>query len=82
MGLNSNKERQAWWEEMNRKYSKQEIQDAIATLKPDTQTVIRLHYQQQMPLKDIVPILKRTMTVVRTHQVMGIHKLYQYFSNE
>lgn len=80
MGLNTNRERLAWWEEMHQRYTPQEIAEAIATLKPDTQTVIRLHYEQNIPLQDIVPILKRSMTIVRNHQCMGIYKLWQYFS--
>lgn len=79
MGLNSNQERQAWWEEMNRRYTREEVEKAIATLKQDTQTVIRSHYEQKIPLKEIVLILKRSMTVVRSHQCMGIFKLSKYF---
>ncbi|MGC4233244.1 MAG: sigma factor-like helix-turn-helix DNA-binding protein [Niabella sp.] len=79
MGLNNNKERQAWWRAMNRMYSKQQVNTAISMLPPDMQQVIRLHYEQGVPLPEIALMLKGSMTVIRTRQVMGIYKLWQYF---
>ncbi|WP_157097963.1 RNA polymerase sigma factor [Niabella ginsenosidivorans] len=79
MGLSNNKERQAWWQAMNRVYSEQQINAAIATLPPDMQQVILLHYKKGIPLREIAPIVNRSMTAIRTRQVMGIYKLWQYF---
>ena len=79
MGLNSNKERKAWWEAMHRRYTKQEIDAAMATLPPGMQQVIRLHYGQGVALQEITVMLQRNMTTIRTRQVMGIYRLWQYF---
>lgn len=79
MGLNNNKQRQVWWQAMNRMYSEEQINEAISTLLPDMQQVIRLHYGQGISLQEITHILKRSMTAIRTRQVMGIYKLWQYF---
>ena len=79
MGLNNNKQRQAWWQAMNRMYSEEQINEAISTLLPDMQQVIRLHYEQGIPLQEIAHTLERSMTAIRTRQVMGIYKLWQYF---
>lgn len=79
MGLSNNKERKAWWQAMNRVYSKEQINAALVTLPPDMQRVILLHYKQGTPLREIAHILHRSMTAIRTRQVMGIYKLWQYF---
>jgi len=79
MGLNNNKERRAWWEAMHRRYAQPEIEAAIATLPPGMQQVLRLHYEQNIPLQQITVLLQRNMTTIRTRQAMGIYKLWQYF---
>jgi DNA-directed RNA polymerase specialized sigma24 family protein len=82
MALNTNKERRECWEEINRSHSSEEIAKAMAALKQDTQTVIRLHYIYNMSLKDITQSINKSMTVIRTHQCMGIYKLWKYFQQE
>ena len=79
MALNTNKERRVYWEEMNRTYSAEEIKIAMDVLKPDTQTVLRFHYIENLSLQDIAKIIHKSMTVVRTHQVMGMYQLWKYF---
>lgn len=64
---------------MHRLHTKEQIDAAIASLPPDTQRVLRLHYGQNMPLQEITGILGRNITTIRTRQVMGIYKLWQYF---
>lgn len=82
MPFNNKNELQDWWDEMNKTYSKEEIDQAIATLKPDAQKVIRWHYEHSLPLKDIAPILSRSLTIIRSHQYRGIYLLHKYFKQK
>lgn len=81
MKFNSNQERQAYWEEIIQQYSPAQIESALNTLHRDTARVIQLHYLYNHPLKEIGPIINRSMTVVRNHHNRGIVKLHKYFSN-
>lgn len=80
MIFNSNKERRAYWEELHEKYSAFQLEEAFSTLKPDAQKVLRLHYEQGLPIKEIAQQINRSLTVVRNHHNRGIYKLYRYFN--
>jgi DNA-directed RNA polymerase specialized sigma24 family protein len=80
MKFNSNKERKTYWEMLIEKYNSDEIEKAIAALKPDTARVICLHYRQHYSLKEITTIMNRSITVIRNHHNRGIYKLYRYFN--
>lgn len=78
--LNSNKDRKAYWKKMIAEYNPEILDQALRTLKPDTEKVLRLHYQQHHPLKDISAMVKLSITVIRNHHNRGIYLLYRYFN--
>ncbi len=80
MTFNSNNERRAYWKLMGERYSREQIEEAFRDLKPDTERVIRLHYEKGNSLKEIGQIINRSLTVVRNHHNRGIYKLYRHFN--
>jgi len=79
MPLKSNKERSAFWSDLNKQYSYNQIEQALATLKTDLQIVIRMHYQQNIPLVEIPAKIDKSLESVRVYQRSGMFKLYLYF---
>jgi DNA-directed RNA polymerase specialized sigma24 family protein len=77
--FNTNKERRAFWEKITREHSPEKIEEALDILAPDTARVLRLHYQQLYTLTQIVPLINRSISVVRNHHNRGIFRLGQYF---
>lgn len=78
--FNSNEERRLYWAQANQQYPAKKIEEALATMKPDTANVLRLHYHQGMTLKEIGAHINRSMTVVRNHHNRGIYLLHKYLS--
>lgn len=79
MLFKSNKDRRKYWEHMISNYSQKEIQEAFATLKPDTARVLDLHYRSNYPLKEIGTYMNRSISVIRNHHNRGIFQLHRYF---
>ncbi len=77
--FNTNTERRAYWEKINRENSSEKIEEALNSLPTDTTKVLRLHYQQLHTLKEIAPIIQRSISIVRNHHNRGIYLLGQYF---
>lgn len=78
--FNSNEERRLYWAQANQEYSARKIEEALATMKPDTANVLRLHYHKGMTLKEIAAHIDRSMTVVRNHHNRGIYLLHRYLT--
>lgn len=80
MKFDSNAERRAYWDILTQTYTPAELEEALNRLHPDTSRVLQLHYLMKYPLRDIAPILNRSMTVVRNHHARGIVQLYKHFN--
>lgn len=80
MKFDSNAERRAYWDVMIQSYSPAQVEEALDRLPPDTSRVLQLHYLMKYPLKDIAPIINRSMTVVRNHHNRGIVRLFKHFN--
>lgn len=80
MKFNTNKERRQYWEELQARHSKEEMEKAMATLKPDAVRVLRLHYFDGHSFDAITQLMERSITVIRNHHNRGIYKLHQYFN--
>lgn len=78
----SNEERRLYWAQATRQHSAKQIEAALATMKPDTAHVLRLHYYQGLTLKEIGVQINRSMTVVRNHHNRGIYLLHRYLTKE
>jgi DNA-directed RNA polymerase specialized sigma24 family protein len=51
---------------------------ALTMLKPETATVLRLHYAEGKPLKEIGSIIGKSNSTVRNHHNRGIFLVFQY----
>lgn len=80
--LNTYKERKKCWQEINARVQPDELEKGLSSLHPDTALVLRLHYQQEYSLQEIVPLLGRSISIVRNHHNRGIFQLQQYFLSE
>jgi DNA-directed RNA polymerase specialized sigma24 family protein len=76
-GLNTFKEKSAYW------FRKQAdnpaaLQEALALLPPDMATVLRLHYVDQVSIKDIGAYIRKSISTVRHHLHRGIFLVFHY----
>lgn len=82
MKFNSNKERRAYWRQMNEEQTKEEIDAALATLKEDTARVITMHYREGFTLPEIINIMEKSGTIIRNHHNRGIFQLHRHFKGQ
>lgn len=78
--LNTNKQRRSYWNNVVEKYSVEEISSALRNLKPQYSEVIKLFYQQNLSLTEIMNRMKLSVTSVRNYHNRGIYLLYRYFN--
>lgn len=78
-GLNSNKQRREFWEELCRERSGQELSEALAAIDPTGSQVLRWHYGEGHSFAMIKEMLQRSISTVRNHHNRGIFELQQYF---
>lgn len=81
-GLNNNKDRRKFWTTMVQEFQPSVVEQALSTLPPDTAYVLRLHYREGHPLKNVSSIIGKSLPVVRNHHNRGIFKLRCYFLSE
>lgn len=81
MALNNNQERLEWWNQMREQHTQGEIEAAMATLKPETRTVLQLFYEGQLPVHEIAEAISKSVTTVRTYQTRGVYQLSKYFGH-
>jgi len=65
-----------WWKMQRRKPTA--LRNAVTMLKPETATVLRLHYVEGKPLKDIGRMIGKSNSTVRNHHNRGIFLVFQY----
>ncbi|WP_018629607.1 sigma factor-like helix-turn-helix DNA-binding protein [Niabella aurantiaca] len=78
--LNNNKQRDAYWEYLCGHYSDEEMEKALATLKPDAAKVLDLHCRNRLSFKEIARVMNKSVSVVRNHYTISIFRLYAYFN--
>ncbi len=78
-GLNSNKQRREFWEELCRERTGQELSEALAAIDPTSAQVLKWHYTDGQSFEAITKLLNRSISTVRNHHNRGIFELQQYF---
>lgn len=78
-GLNSNKKRKEFWQNLIRDEPVSELEKGLNSIDPTSAKVLRWHYTDGHSFRQIEELLNRSISIVRNHHNRGIFELQQYF---
>ncbi len=81
-GLNTNKDRRAFWESLAGEKGEKDLQAALSQIDPTSARVLKWHYIEGKSLKEITHLLNRSISIVRNHHNRGIFQLQQYLAKK
>jgi DNA-directed RNA polymerase specialized sigma24 family protein len=76
-GLKNYKLQTAYWQKVQQR-KPAGLLKAMSLLKPEIATVLRLHYVENKPLKEVGVLIGKSMSTVRNHLNRGIFLIFQY----
>jgi len=76
-GLKNYQQQSAYWRKMQQR-NPTALGNALTMLKPQTAAVLRLHYIEGKPIKEIGSIIGKSNSTVRNHHNRGIFLVFQY----
>jgi DNA-directed RNA polymerase specialized sigma24 family protein len=77
--LNTNKQRESFWQELVHKTSSEEFRNGLSAIDPISARVLKWHYMEGYSLQEIVQLLGKSISIVRNHHNRGIFELQKYF---
>jgi DNA-directed RNA polymerase specialized sigma24 family protein len=76
-GLKNYQQQSAYWRKMQQQ-NPAALGNALMMLKPQTATVLRLHYAEGKTLNEIGNLIGKSNSTVRNHHNRGIFLVFQY----
>jgi DNA-directed RNA polymerase specialized sigma24 family protein len=76
-GLNNYQRQTEYWRRMEQERS-MALKGALDLLRPEMAAVLKLHYWEHKPFKDITSLISKSMSTVRHHHSRGIFLVFHF----